>query len=137
LINAPAASRTAAAYGLDTVAPSSGLRRDTAIRRVPGPASGAAASPASDGVPVPDRTASISRVSSTVVASGPFSDRPNQSPSPMPAGTTPRPGLMVTRPQFAAGIRSDPMPSLPSARGTIPAATAAALPPEEPPALRA
>ncbi len=39
-------------------------------------------------------------------------------------------------PQFAAGMRSEPIPSLPSAIGTIPAATAAALPPEEPPAVR-
>ncbi|MGC0430192.1 hypothetical protein RKD32_006547 [Streptomyces sp. SAI-195] len=34
-------------------------------------------------------------------------------------------------------MRNEPIPSLPSARGTIPAATAAALPPEEPPAERA
>ncbi len=71
------------------------------------------------------------------MASGPFSARPNQSPSPIPAGTTPWPGLTVTRPQLAAGMRSEPIPSLPSASGTIPAATAAALPPEEPPAERA
>ncbi len=82
------------------------------------------------------RTASIRRASSTVVASGPFSDMPNQSPSLMPAGTTPWPGLMVTRPQLAAGMRREPIPSLPRASGTNPAATAAPLPPEEPPAVR-
>jgi hypothetical protein len=32
-------------------------------------------------------------------------------------------------------MRIDPPPSLPAAIGTIPAATAAALPPEEPPAV--
>ncbi len=78
----------------------------------------------------------MSRASPTVVARGPFSESPNQSPSPIPAGTSPCPGLMVTSPQFAAGIRRDPMPSLPRAIGTIPAATAAALPPEDPPAVR-
>ncbi len=61
---------------------------------------------------------------------------PNQSPSLTPAGTTPVPGLMVTRPQLAAGMRREPMPSLPRAIGTMPAATAAALPPDEPPAVR-
>ena len=43
---------------------------------------------------------------------------------------------MPTRPQQAAGIRSEPPPSLPCAIGTRPAATAAAEPPEEPPGVR-
>ena len=43
---------------------------------------------------------------------------------------------MPTRPQQAAGIRSEPPPSLPCATGTRPAATAAAEPPEEPPGVR-
>src|SRR5699024_4902643 len=50
--------------------------------------------------------------------------------------TTPGPGLMVARPQAAAGMRREPMPSSPTARGTIPEATAQAEPPEEPPADR-
>ena len=49
----------------------------------------------------------------------------------------PRPGLSVTSPQAAAGSRSEPMPSLPWASGTQPAATAAALPPELPAGERA
>ena len=53
-----------------------------------------------------------------------------------PAGTSPRPGFSPTRPQAAAGMRTEPPPSLPGAKGTSPAATAAALPPEEPPELR-
>ena len=49
---------------------------------------------------------------------------------------TSEPGLIPTRPQQAAGIRIEPIPSLPSAIGTVPAATAAAEPPEDPPGER-
>jgi hypothetical protein len=66
------------------------------------------------------------------VASAPFTAIPDQSSNPMPAGTTPRPGLRVTSPQAAAGRRRDPSPSFPCASGTLPEATAAALPPELP-----
>ena len=48
----------------------------------------------------------------------------------------PRVGLRPTRPQHDAGIRIDPPPSEPWATGTSPAATAAAAPPDEPPAIR-
>src|SRR6202035_1071745 len=41
------------------------------------------------------------------------------------------------RPQHAAGIRIDPPPSEAVAAATIPAATADAEPPEEPPGVRA
>ena len=44
---------------------------------------------------------------------------------------------MPTSPQQAAGMRIDPIPSLPCATGTMPAATLAALPPDEPPGVRA
>ena len=50
--------------------------------------------------------------------------------------TRPRLGLSPTSPQQAAGMRIEPPPSLPWATGTIPAATAAAEPPEEPPGVR-
>ena len=53
-----------------------------------------------------------------------------------PRETRPRLGLSPTRPQHAAGMRSEPPPSLPWASGTMPAATAAAEPPEEPPGVR-
>ena len=43
---------------------------------------------------------------------------------------------MPTTPQNAAGWRIDPPVSLPSAKAHSPAATAAALPPEEPPGTR-
>src|ERR671916_2434321 len=39
-------------------------------------------------------------------------------------------------PHQDTGMRIDPPPSVPSATGTRPAATAAALPPEEPPVFR-
>lgn len=53
-----------------------------------------------------------------------------------PAGTSPRPGLRPNSPQHAAGMRIDPPPSLAPATGTMPAATAAAAPPDEPPGVR-
>ena len=46
---------------------------------------------------------------------------------------SPRLGLRPKSPQFAAGMRIEPPPSLAWAAGTMPAATAAAAPPEEPP----
>jgi len=48
----------------------------------------------------------------------------------------PCPGLMPNSPQLPAGTLIEPMPSPPWAIGTIPAATAAALPPEDPPGTR-
>ena len=45
----------------------------------------------------------------------------------------PRVGFSPTRPQHEAGMRIDPPPSLACAAGTMPDATAAADPPEDPP----
>jgi len=53
-----------------------------------------------------------------------------------PAGMRPSEGLRPDRPHTAEGMRIDPPPSEPVQRGTIPAATAALAPPEDPPALR-
>jgi hypothetical protein len=50
-------------------------------------------------------------------------------------GTRPRLGLSPNTPQWLAGMRIEPPPSLAWATGTMPAATAAAEPPDEPPAL--
>jgi len=44
--------------------------------------------------------------------------------------------LIPGTPQKAEGCRIEPPVSLPSATGTIPAATAAAEPPEDPPGVR-
>src|SRR6266404_8926951 len=61
-------------------------------------------------------------------------DRP---PHPSPASgaidTRPRDGLSPNRPHCSAGIRSQPPPSVACATGKMPAETAAAAPPEEPP----
>src|SRR5690606_38442891 len=51
-------------------------------------------------------------------------------------GTRPWLGLCPTSPQKAAGMRMDPPPSLAVASGTMPAATAAAEPLEDPPGVR-
>ena len=58
------------------------------------------------------------------------------SPKSRARDTRPREGLRPTRPQAAAGIRIEPPPSLAWASGTIPAATAAAEPPLDPPGER-
>jgi hypothetical protein len=50
--------------------------------------------------------------------------------------TSPCVGLKPTIPQHAAGIRIDPPVSVPSAASTSPAASAAADPPLDPPAIR-
>ncbi len=55
------------------------------------------------------------------------------SPSLGPDGTRARVGFIPNKPQHEAGTRIDPPPSVAWAAGTMPAATAAAAPPEEPP----
>src|SRR5262249_58158165 len=50
--------------------------------------------------------------------------------------TRARVGLSPTSPHSLDGMRMDPPPSLPCAAGTMPLATAAADPPEDPPAER-
>ena len=52
-----------------------------------------------------------------------------------PDGNSPRLGLKPNTPQQDAGTRKEPPPSLPWANGTTRAATKAAAPPLEPPAL--
>ena len=79
---------------------------------------------------------SMRAASATVVASAPFSSSPRQLSAPTCAGTTPVPGLMPKSPQAAAGMRTEPSPSVPCASGTIADATAAADPPDEPPGVR-
>ena len=49
----------------------------------------------------------------------------------------PRAGLSPTSPQQAAGMRVEPPPSVACAIGTMPDATAAPDPPDEPPVVRA
>ncbi len=85
---------------------------------------------------IPAIASSISAASRTVRAIGPFVESPAH-PSPAAGDDVirPRDGLIPTSPQHAAGIRTEPPPSLPCATGCIPAATADADPPLEPPAV--
>src|SRR5260370_36118338 len=57
------------------------------------------------------------------------------SPKFGPNGLRPRVGFIPKSPQHDAGMRIEPPPSLPCAIGTMPAATAAAEPPLEPPVV--
>ena len=74
-------------------------------------------------------------MSATVRVTTPWQAR-NDSPMAGPTEIRPRLGLSPTRPQQAAGMRIEPPPSLACASGTIPAATAAADPPLDPPGVR-
>ena len=94
-------------------------RRPTSHRRARGPAS----------------TSSTAAVSPTDRVSTPSETRKLCPPSG-PTETRPRAGFSPTSPQHDAGIRIEPPPSLPCATGTIPAATAAAAPPLDPPGVR-
>src|SRR5687768_12188995 len=72
--------------------------------------------------------------SATDRAIGPLVERGDQ--LPRPALTRPGDGRNPTTLQNAAGLRSDPPVSLPSAMGTMPHASATAAPPLLPPQLR-
>src|SRR4051812_205550 len=64
-----------------------------------------------------------------------FAQPLHRSPSAGPNELRPRLGLRPTSPHMLAGMRIDPPPSLACAAGTMPAATAAAEPPLDPPGL--
>ena len=77
-----------------------------------------------------------SAASSTVRASGPKCEIESKTVGRTSIGMRPRLGFRPTTPQNAAGMRTEPPMSVPSASGTQPAATAAPAPPEEPPGVR-
>ena len=52
-----------------------------------------------------------------------------------PVGLRPREGFIPKSPQYDAGMRMEPPPSPPEAKGTMPLATAAPDPPLEPPGV--
>src|ERR671918_115524 len=83
----------------------------------------------------PARTESSSAASATVRVSGPCTENPVQPFAAGQAGTRPIVGFSPTTPQQLAGILIDPARSVPSASGPRPAATAAAAPPLDPPAI--
>src|SRR5918912_1075821 len=72
-----------------------------------------------------------SATSATVRAIGPDTESGDHDPDSL--GTRPGDGRKPTTLQNAAGLRSEPPVSLPSAIGTIPQASAAAAPPLLPP----
>src|SRR6476620_7378039 len=61
---------------------------------------------------------------------------PQPSPRSGPSGLRARVGFKPNTPHAEAGIRIEPPPSLACANGTMPAATAAAEPPLDPPVVR-
>src|ERR671917_2314436 len=83
----------------------------------------------------PAMALSIIAASRTVLVIGPRCER---SPTALGGycGTKPNDGLNPKMPQNEAGMRTEPAPSLPCASGPRPAATAAAAPPLDPPAVR-
>src|SRR5499426_3596121 len=83
----------------------------------------------------PARTLKRSATSDTVRAIGP--DTENGDHVGASLGTRPGDGRKPTTLQNAAGFRSEPPVSLPSAMGTIPAANATAAPPLLPPQVLA
>src|SRR4051812_40732000 len=74
--------------------------------------------------------------SSTLRAIGPTWSNDGASGKQPAVGTNPNVGLNPTTPQHAAGARIDPAVSEPSAASATPAASAAAEPPLDPPAIR-
>ena len=84
---------------------------------------------------VPAMTSSMSAASATVRAIGPCVVSPPRGFELGALDTRPRDGLMPTTPQQLDGMRIDPPPSEPSAIGQKHAATAAADPPLDPPAV--
>jgi hypothetical protein len=115
----------------------------TATRRPAGSRAAEAAKASAGGgahdaspVSVPASRSSASAVSVTVRVSTPSTAR-KLSPVSGASEMRLRWGLSPTRPQHAAGIRVEPPPSLAWAMGTMPAATAVAEPPDDPPLVRA
>ena len=84
---------------------------------------------------LPDAASSTSAASVTVRASTPLTVMPLNASGSGQVEMRPRCGLMPTRCVHAAGIRTLPAPSEPIAAVTSPAATAAALPPDDPPGV--
>ena len=79
-------------------------------------------------------TFSISAASATLIVCGPMCDTVPNGDSGY-AGTRPKLGFSPTLPQNAAGMRTEPAPSVPTPSGPSPAATAAAVPPDDPPGV--
>ncbi len=81
-------------------------------------------------------TRSISAASATVRVIGPMWLVVSSPPKTGAAATRPSVGFIPNTPQQLAGARMEPPLSVPTASGASPAATAAAAPPLDPPAVR-
>ena len=92
--------------------------------------------PSGPGMDLSHVTSRNSAASSTVCVKGPLTDSPHHASSCGVIGTRSRCGLMPNRPHHVDGIRIEPAPSDPNAKGARPAATAAPLPPLLPPGVR-
>src|SRR6202023_3810303 len=82
---------------------------------------------------VASSSAALSRTERVIACPPPAPFHP--SPKSGPMGLRARVGFRPNRPQHEAGTRIEPPPSVACAIGSMPAATAAAAPPLEPPAL--
>ena len=83
----------------------------------------------------PEIASTTAAESATVLVTTPSTTPPSQLCASR--GTRPRLGFRPTSPQYEAGMRIEPPPSLAWAMGNIPAATAHPAPPLEPPGDRA
>src|ERR1700759_3095955 len=82
----------------------------------------------------PPSASIITALSRTLMLTTWLQEKPLQpSPRSGPSGMRARVGFMPNTPQHEAGMRIEPPPSLACATGTMPAATALAAPPDEPP----
>ena len=81
----------------------------------------------------PEITPRVVAASWTVLESGPMQSREDANARRPLRDTRPYVGFTPTHPLKLAGSLTDPPVSLPSAIGTWPPATAAALPPDDPP----
>src|SRR5690606_8240030 len=84
----------------------------------------------------PNNTSAMSAAASTLGANTPIVSRLGDVSSTPVRGTAPKVGLKPTTPQKAAGLSVEPPVCVPTASGTMPAATAAAEPEDEPPGVR-
>ncbi len=134
---ASAAARTAASTGRP---PSDGLHATRRPRRSassgPEISSGAVRCESGARASGPAIAPSSRATSAAVRPIGPSTENGSQGASAGHEGTTPGVGRRPTTPFQAAGLRSDPPRSLPSASGTSRQASATAPPPLEPPADR-
>src|SRR5580692_11033112 len=110
------------------------IRKGTGSRPT-SPANGVAGGDSQYGSPVSTRqlASRIAALSRTERVSACNTVSPPQPSPPGAMETRPRDGLKPNNPQHDAGMRIEPPPSLACAAGTIPAATADADPPDEPP----